>query len=92
MNLWIDDAKPCPPGWAAARTYEEAYRMLQRHDYDIVAFDHDLGDGGTGYDLLCAIEAGELRRPRLAQVISWNPVGRARMWAVIRRIWDINET
>ena len=91
MNLWIDDCKPEPEGWAVARTYDDAARLLAAYDYDEVAFDHDLGDERqperTGYDLLCAIERGDLRKPRKARLITWNPVGRARMLVVIRRLW-----
>ena len=92
MNLWIDDCKPAPEGWAVARTYDEAVRLLGSFDYDEVAFDHDLGDTSvperTGYDLLCEIERGDLRRPSRAQIISWNPVGRRRMAVVISRLYD----
>jgi len=91
MNLWVDDCKPCPDGWAVARTYDEAVALLSRYDYDEVAFDHDLGDTHvperTGYDLLCAIECGDLRKPKLARIISWNPVGRKKMQVVIARLW-----
>lgn len=86
MNLWVDDAKPCPEGWAVARTYTDAWHLLARYEYDCVALDHDLGDDGTGYDLLCAMERGELRRPRSFLLISLNPVGRARMAMVVDRM------
>ncbi len=90
MNLWIDDSKPCPDDWAVARTYDDAWRLLSKYTYDTVAFDHDLGDLATpertGYDLLCAIERGDLPRPRVIEIISMNPVGRARMLACVARM------
>jgi hypothetical protein len=90
MNLWVDDAKPAPEGWAVARTYDDAYRLLRDYSYAEVAFDHDLGDTHvperTGYTLLCAIERGELRRPQRATIISWNPVGVRRMRVLLDRL------
>ena len=88
MDLWVDDCKPCPEGMAVARTFEDAVGLLQRFDYDTVYLDHDLGDAGTatGYDLLCAIEAGTLRRPKRIELITWNPVGRQKMLACLKRM------
>jgi hypothetical protein len=89
VNLWVDDAKSEPDEtWARAKTYEDAMRMLAAFNYETVALDHDLGDAGspTGYDILCAMERGELRRPKCIRLISWNPVGRARMAVVVRRL------
>ena len=43
-----------------------------------VCFDHDLGPGETGYDVLCwAIQGGTI--PRLVQLVTANPVGRKQM-------------
>lgn len=82
MNLWIDDCKPEPDGWARARTFEDAVRMLRRFPYEEVAVDHDLAGPETGYDLLCMMERGELPRPQRLRIISLNPVGVARMKVV----------
>jgi len=91
MNLWIDDVREPPPGYdAVARTYDDAYRLLQRYQYETVSFDHDLGDAGTstGYDLLCAIEAGELRCPDRILIHSMNPVGHRIMRLVAERLME----
>ena len=98
LNLWVDDEKPAPEGWAVARTFSAAVDALKRFPYDTVALDHDLGDDDspTGYDLLCLMERGELPTPRAISVISWNPVGAKRMLTVIRRLpvqnlgWDLS--
>jgi len=92
MNvLWVDDAKPLPDDtWSVARTYDDAWRMLQDYEWDVVHLDHDLGDTQvperTGYTLLCAMEAGLLRRPKHITIISWNPEGARRMTQVLRRM------
>lgn len=97
MNLWVDDEKPEPEGWARARSYLDALNLLRRYQYDTVAFDHDLGedDEPSGYDLLCLMENGELPKPRAIVIISWNAVGAKRMLAVVDRLgvenlgWDL---
>lgn len=97
MNLWVDDDKPEPEGWARARTYAAAIDALRRFRYDIVALDHDLGDDDspTGYDILCAMESGQLPKPRSIVVISWNSVGARKMLTVVDRLgvenlgWDL---
>lgn len=78
-SLWVDDSKPCPHGYAVARTYEDALRLLRRYDYDVLYLDHDLGEPGgdmrTGLDLLREL-IYENRVPPRVECISWNPVGR----------------
>jgi hypothetical protein len=86
MNLWVDDCKPCPDGFAVARTYDEALRLLRTHDYAALYLDHDLGDeyNRTGYDLLLQVQS-EGRCPPTVECISWNPVGRQRILAALGR-------
>lgn len=86
MNLWIDDCKPEPKGWARARTWEDALRLLRRFRYDEVAIDHDLAGPETGYDLLCMFEARALPLPKSLRIISLNPVGIKRMKQVATRL------
>lgn len=90
-RLWVDDEKPEPVGWSRARGYLPALRMLRDYEWDVVALDHDLGDDGspTGYDLLCAMERGELRRPKAIAIISWNSVGAKRMLAALAQMPDV---
>lgn len=55
MNLWIDDVREPPDDtWAVARTYDEAWTLLRRYQYDVASFDHDLGD------LRCASCGGDM--------------------------------
>lgn len=91
MNLWIDDEKPAPAGWAVAKSFDAAVALLRQFSYDLVAIDHDLGDDDspTGYDILCMMEAGDLPRPRAISVISWNATGAKRMLAAIEHMPDV---
>lgn len=76
-SLWVDDCKPCPDGYAVARTFSEALFMLRKWDYDELYLDHDLGEpkpDRTGYDLLEQLHR-DGRLPRRVICISWNPVG-----------------
>lgn len=48
MNLYVDDERPCPPGWHIARSVDEAIRMLSSSMHDLVdpitmvSLDHDI--------------------------------------------------
>lgn len=80
--LWVDDCKPVPEGFAVARTYDDALRMLRRFRYDVLYLDHDLGEPRTGLDLLRQVKAEGCCPPRV-ECISWNPAGRANILAEI---------
>jgi hypothetical protein len=79
--LWVDDCKPCPEGFAVARTYDDALDLMRRFSYDALYLDHDLGEDApnrTGYDLLVQVQR-EGRCPPTVHCISCNPVGRKRI-------------
>lgn len=42
MRLWIDDARPAPPGWATALNYSEAVTLLAAGHVVEVSLDYDL--------------------------------------------------
>lgn len=81
-GLWVDDCKPCPNGYAVARTYDDALSMLRRFEYETLFLDHDLADNHhperTGYDLLLKV-LQEGRAPDRVRIISLNPIGRGRI-------------
>lgn len=86
-KLWVDDEKAHPDGWERAYTYAEAEALLRANDYDVVALDHDLGHGGTGYDLMVGLwESGEASVPGSLDIISFNPAGVKRMVALAERL------
>ena len=81
--LFIDDLRiPAPrPGYQlyVARTYDEAIRALEQQEFDLISFDHDLGEEKTGYDIAKYIVDrclnDNLKLPLFASQ-SANPIGR----------------
>ena len=43
IRLWLDDKRPCPPGWVHARTAVEAFDLLSAEVVAEADLDHDLG-------------------------------------------------
>lgn len=58
INIYLDDLRLCPEGFAIARTYGEAVKLLEDNKVGILSLDHDLGEDEygnilkTGYDLV----------------------------------------
>ena len=90
--LWVDDCKPAPTGFAIARSYDTALRMLRSFDYAELYLDHDLGETRTGYDLLMQLIA-EGKVPARVECISWNPAGRKHILAALEnfRVSAVNK-
>ena len=81
MWLLIDDKRDlnCE---VIARTAEAAKKLLSLNCWEVVCFDHDLGEKTNGYDILkWAIKEGCL--PDKVQLVTSNPVGRERMTKVL---------
>lgn len=91
MKVFLDDERPTPTGWIAARWPEEVIALLERGGVTDVSLDHDLGDDvhGTGYDVIRWIEEAVVIRnfipPRIF-VHSANPPARLRMMQGIASI------
>lgn len=92
-KLWLDDVRDCPPGFLLARTAYVAIQILKKVPITFISFDHDLGEGETGYNVACFIEEGAyngtIKRMEWA-VHSANPVGRANIERAMRsaeRAW-----
>jgi len=84
MKIFLDDERPTPPGWTAARWPEEVIALLETGEVTDVSLDHDLGDDarGTGYDVIIWIEEAVALRgfvPPQIFVHSANPTARQRM-------------
>lgn len=86
MRLFIDDIRVCPPGWVQARDYLAAITVLSTGRVVEVSFDHDLGQGKSGYDVICwlekAVANGVVPIPKMA-VHTNNPPGRKQIQACI---------
>ena len=80
MNLYLDDLRPTPADFDRVYDYEgfTEYILLKGLP-DFISFDHDLGEGKSGYDcakfLIDYCLENSLPLPRYA-VHSQNPVGR----------------
>lgn len=88
VNLYLDDERKPNPGWIHVKTVEEAKKILIDPTLRVVCWtlDHDLGEGQSGYDLLCWLEENPQYWPlKVPAVHSANPVGRQRMLVVIKR-------
>jgi hypothetical protein len=93
VKMWLDDKRKAPDGWTWVKTHGEAIEALKSGKVEAVRFDHDLGPGGSGYDVARWIEdraaAGELGM-LWWKVHSQNPVGKLRIQAAMRsaeRFW-----
>jgi hypothetical protein len=80
VRLWLDDVRPMPLDFQVhAKTVREAKKVLRSGRVEFISFDHDLGEGPTGYDLACWIESevfeGTFSAPAW-EIHSSNPVGR----------------
>ena len=81
--LYIDDLreppKICDISIDIARTANHAKELLNKGHYNIVSFDHDLGeDEPTGYDILKWMLLNEII-PEEIWLHTANPVGRGNM-------------
>ena len=45
IHLYMDDWRPCPDGFALARTGEECLLLLQECEVGILSLDHEMGPG-----------------------------------------------
>jgi hypothetical protein len=80
VKLYLDDVRPCPPGWTLARTVAEAVAIMQRFTVTEASLDHDLG----------ACDACMVRDPLAAMRLHCEhvPDGRAFVrWMVATGCW-----
>jgi len=95
MKLWIDDIRQAPDGWIWAKSYTEGFNFIcGSENIDEISFDHDLGEGPNGYNLLCAIEyliADGYWNKKIPEfhIHSANPVGRRNMQMAIDSIYRL---
>lgn len=76
MKLFVDDARPVPPGWVLARTVDEALRLLDQDVYEEVSLDYVIMGGGTFFPVaqhLAGMESS--RRPKKVRLHSSSPQG-----------------
>lgn len=99
MKLWLDDYRD-PVGYQLhgftwVKTADEAIALLKTGKVKFASLDHDLSEEDimrtenfkerTGYDVVCWMEENNVWPPDGVRVHSMNPVGKARMEAVIAK-------
>lgn len=65
-----------------ARTFDKGLEMIREGSWDVIIFDHDLGDedpAHTGYDLMCYLEQHPEHIPKDILICTSNSVGREKM-------------
>jgi hypothetical protein len=106
MKMWLDDIRPMPfpprdgkfnypfdenaPYELHAVNAAEAIAAIDTGEIDFISFDHDLGQGKTGYDVAKYIEErayGGHLRPIYYKVHSANPVGAERIHIAMESAW-----
>ena len=74
MNLYVDESRPCPPGWMPARTITEAIEILATHEVHTVSLDYDI-------DLFIDVEVPSRRGVKTVQIT----VRSEETWASVAR-------
>jgi len=50
-KLYLDDLRPIPDGYDGVRSFEEFVEYITTNGLsDFISFDHDLGEGKSGFD------------------------------------------
>jgi hypothetical protein len=84
INVFLDDMRPCPPGFVAARSAEECLMLLSECDVDLLSLDYELG-----YELPNGLSVAKGiiisgKYPREIYVHSSSLMGRAEMVHALR--------
>lgn len=84
INVYLDDVRPCPRGFVAARSAEECLQLLSECEVDLLSLDFELGyNQPNGLSVVHGIIAGGFY-PREVYVHSSSLVGRAQMARALR--------
>jgi hypothetical protein len=91
IKIWLDDVRPAPDeSWITCTTAEQAIGLINMGIVKHISFDHDLGEGGTGYDVAKHIEEDAVYGvldPIGYDIHSSNPVGRQNIWMAMNNAW-----
>lgn len=66
-----------------ARTYSAAIQAFEDFTFDIIFFDHDLGEEKTGYDIAKYIVENQIEVKDGFKIHSANPVGRSNIMQLL---------
>ncbi|GAB2724068.1 cyclic-phosphate processing receiver domain-containing protein [Paenibacillus thermoaerophilus] len=80
LHVYLDDYRPCPAGFALARSAEECLLLLRECEIGILSLDFDLGWGQpNGLSVARAIVMERLYPRAAIYLHSSNPSARSRM-------------
>jgi hypothetical protein len=79
INVFLDDIRPCPRGFVAARSAEECLLLLAECEVDVLSLDYELGYGQPNGATVVREMIASGRYPRRIYVHSSSPSGRALM-------------
>ena len=86
--LLIDDERTFDDATCVARNATDGIYELEHNGvWDKLYLDHDLGEDGTGYDVICWLEENPSFMPKEVICVSANPPGRSRINQVIKKIY-----
>lgn len=84
INVYLDDVRPCPAGFVAARTAEECLLLLHEYPVGILSLDYELGYGQpNGFAVVSGLIAAGTH-PKEIFVHSSSLMGRAQMVRALR--------
>lgn len=89
INVYLDDLRDCPEGFVLARNFDEAVKLLNDYEVNILSLDHDLGEDKngrlrlTGYDLVKHMCEFGLRANKI-YLHTDNSVGRENMFHTLK--------
>lgn len=95
MRIWLDDERRAPDGWLHVKTAPECMSAIAENMgiVEAISLDHDLGpnEAGTGYHVCLWLEEQCFTNtnfilPSCMMVHSQNPVGAAKMKAVLKAL------
>ncbi|KIL40164.1 cell division protein FtsJ [Gordoniibacillus kamchatkensis] len=79
IHVYLDDVRPCPRGFVAARTAEECILLLEQCEVDILSLDFDLGWHAPSGSAVASWIAQNGRFPRRLYFHTSSPAGREQM-------------
>ncbi|WP_274650673.1 cyclic-phosphate processing receiver domain-containing protein [Paenibacillus humicola] len=83
INVYLDDYRPCPRGFALAKNAEECILLLEHERVGILSLDYDLGWGQpTGLEVVRYMVASG-RYPQAVYLHSSSPAGRMQMYHLL---------
>ncbi|GGO07296.1 cyclic-phosphate processing receiver domain-containing protein [Saccharibacillus kuerlensis] len=83
IHLYMDDWRPCPKGFALARTGEECLMMLKECEVDILSLDHEMGPGELSGSEVAALIVANGTFPREIYLHTSSEYGRRSMYETL---------